>query len=101
MSRFSTYFFTAWSAVMFALAVAALFMTGCASVPAKTEAPIVSAFVFLDRCDGSFVEAAFVRSDGSIVETEDKAEALALDKPVKVLNGRIVPIYTGECTQKL
>ncbi len=101
MSKGSTYFFTAWSAVMFALAVFALFMSGCASVP-KAEAPVVSAFIFTDRCDDSFVAAAFVRSDGSIVEADDMAQAEALNAGVKKrANGRIVPVYAGECAQKL
>jgi hypothetical protein len=101
MSKLSTYFFTAWSAVLAALMIWALFMSGCASAPVKQDAPIVSAFIFIDHCDGSFLEAAFVRSDGSIVETDDVKQAKEMDTPVKDANGRMVPVYNGECVQKL
>jgi hypothetical protein len=84
---------------------------GCAPVkvqpvdPPKVVAPapakVVAVFIFVDHCTEKFGEAAFVRSDGSITETSDPKAAAELDKGLSDDNGRVVPMYIGECGQTL
>jgi hypothetical protein len=85
-----------WTGIVVLFCLGALAVAfGCASKPQPS--PVVAAFIFLDVCDSKFVEAAFVRADGSIFETDNAEIAKAMDKPVKDENGRVVPVALHSC----
>lgn len=80
--------------------LAILTLAGCAAAPTKptSAAPnFVAVFVAFNPCDNTFIEAAFVRADGTIVEVTDEKQALDWDKPIAKEHGRMVPFYVSNC----
>lgn len=81
--------------------LAALTLAGCATTLTKptplAESNFVAVFVAFNPCDNTFIEAAFVRADGTIVEVTDEKQALDWDKPIAKEHGRMVPFYVSNC----